>query len=285
MLNIFKKKQIRLFFHIFISVLILFLTILLYGTIIEPNLLVKNEINLPCKKLKKDVKVAVLSDIHAPISNLLFNKIVRKIKQFSPDLIIIPGDINAHLIPKDPSINFINSLSKETGKKIILIMGDSDICSFSGQCIYCQSKYNSDGTNIDATFLRDSIITILPNLTIAGIDFSHDDNWRLPNLYESIPDSSFKLLLIHNTAGVKNDYFSKYDLSISGNTHGGQVKYSALFLSKFDDELDGRYIKGLYYINRKPLIVSSGIGTSFLPIRLGVPPELIALTLKGKSND
>lgn len=281
-------KQNKFFRFLLRSAIILFAisaVALFYSTLIEPNLLVINKIEIPSKKLNKDTKIIILSDIHAPISNTLFKKIVKGINNFSPDFILIPGDINAHLIPKDPSIEFLNKLSSETGKKIILIFGDSDICSANGQCIYCKSKYNQNKVKINATILRDSIITPLPNLYISGIDHSNDDNWHLKNFYDSIPDSSFKLLLLHNTVGIKNNYFSNYDLSISGNTHGGQVMYSAYITSKFDDELDGRYIKGLYDINGKSLIVSSGIGMSFLPIRFGVPPELITLTLKGEKNE
>lgn len=283
--NLKQNKLFRFLLKFTITLFAISVLILIYSTLIEPNILTINKITLQTKKLKKDTKIIILSDIHAPISNILFKKIVKGINKFSPDIILIPGDINVHLVPKKPSIEFLNRLSSETGKPIILIFGDSDICSATGQCIYCQSKYNNNKINLNAIILRDSIMSPLPNIQIAGVDYSFDDNWHLEKFYNSMPDSSFKLLLIHNTAGIKNDYFSNYDLSISGNTHGGQVIYSANILSKFDDGLDGRYIKGLYNIKGKPLIVSSGIGMSFLPIRFGVPPELITLTLKGEKNE
>jgi predicted MPP superfamily phosphohydrolase len=47
-----------------------------------------------------------------------------------------------------------------------------------------------------------------------------------------------------------------------------------------DPAVDKRYIKGFFPIKKGVMIVSSGVGTSILPVRLGVVPEIVVIRLK-----
>ncbi len=67
-------------------------------------------------------------------------------------------------------------------------------------------------------------------------------------------------------------------LTLSGHTHGGQVRvfgYSPMVPSRFGN----RYAYGHVEEEGRHLIVSGGLGTSILPIRFGVPPEITHVTL------
>lgn len=67
-------------------------------------------------------------------------------------------------------------------------------------------------------------------------------------------------------------------LMIVGHTHGGQIVLPLLgppSLSAFAD----RHMRGQFVEHGQTLIVSSGVGTSLLPIRFGVPPEIVAIDL------
>ena len=67
-------------------------------------------------------------------------------------------------------------------------------------------------------------------------------------------------------------------LTLSGHTHGGQVRilgYSPVVPSRY------RYAYGHVVENDRHLIVSGGLGTSIRPVRFGVPPEIVHLTLGG----
>ena len=69
-------------------------------------------------------------------------------------------------------------------------------------------------------------------------------------------------------------------LTLSGHTHGGQVRlfgYSPLVPSAYGN----RYAYGHVVENGRHLIVSGGLGTSIMPVRFGVPPEIVHLTLGG----
>jgi predicted MPP superfamily phosphohydrolase len=69
-------------------------------------------------------------------------------------------------------------------------------------------------------------------------------------------------------------------LQLSGHTHGGQVR-----LFGWSPVVPSRYGSRLAYGHMRincDLIVSGGLGCSVLPFRLGVPPEIVLVTLGGR---
>jgi predicted MPP superfamily phosphohydrolase len=72
----------------------------------------------------------------------------------------------------------------------------------------------------------------------------------------------------------------RFNLICSGHTHGGQIFLLRPFIHLFDPAVDKRYIKGFFPIKKAMMIVSSGVGTSVVPIRLGVVPEVVVIRLK-----
>ena len=70
-------------------------------------------------------------------------------------------------------------------------------------------------------------------------------------------------------------------LTVAGHTHGGQVDVWPLPLlesGRFDPR--SHRLRGPYDVGGRLLFVTPGIGTSILPFRLGVPPEISRLTLR-----
>jgi predicted MPP superfamily phosphohydrolase len=88
-----------------------------------------------------------------------------------------------------------------------------------------------------------------------------------------ITDRSPVILLAHEP-----DIFPRVphrvSLTLSGHTHGGQVRllgFSPMVPSRFGN----RYAYGHIVEDNRHLIVSGGLGCSILPVRLGVPPEIV----------
>jgi len=68
-------------------------------------------------------------------------------------------------------------------------------------------------------------------------------------------------------------------LTLAGHTHGGQVRLFGQVLFA-PSPLSRIYNYGHYYENEKHLIVSGGLGCSWWPVRFGVPPELLYVTVE-----
>ena len=63
-------------------------------------------------------------------------------------------------------------------------------------------------------------------------------------------------------------------LTLAGHTHGGQIRlfgYSPVVPSRFGN----RYAYGHIVENGRNMIVSGGLGCAILPVRFGVPPEIV----------
>lgn len=109
------------------------------------------------------------------------------------------------------------------------------------------------------------------NLSISGVD-----DWRegRPDFELEPIDATFSLLAFHEPDTILDmETIKEFDLILSGHSHGGQIRIGNWRLrNKGSSSADA----GLYQLNdRTKLYVNRGIGLTFLPIRFGVPPEIV----------
>lgn len=72
-------------------------------------------------------------------------------------------------------------------------------------------------------------------------------------------------------------------LTLCGHTHGGQVRLPLVGVPWTPHGMRTPYMYGHFQEGGRDLIVSGGIGTSIVPVRIGVPPEIVFVHL-GKGN-
>ena len=68
------------------------------------------------------------------------------------------------------------------------------------------------------------------------------------------------------------------DLMFAGHTHGGQIRLP-LFGTVDMGPFMNAHLRGHFTEGGKQLIVSSGVGTTGVPLRIGVPPEIVLATV------
>jgi predicted MPP superfamily phosphohydrolase len=66
---------------------------------------------------------------------------------------------------------------------------------------------------------------------------------------------------------------------LAGHSHGGQIRLPLVGSRSTGSDYIDRHLRGRFVEHGQTLIVSSGIGTSILPLRIGVPPEIVEVTL------
>ena len=116
-------------------------------------------------------------------------------------------------------------------------------------------------------------------IIIAGVrnPFDLGRNGVSPTLALSPKD--FVILLVHTPDYIEDVSVANTDLALAGHTHGGQVRVFGV-APALNSHYGNRFITGLAYNSAKiPLIITNGIGTSKLPIRVGAPAEIIVITL------
>jgi predicted MPP superfamily phosphohydrolase len=98
---------------------------------------------------------------------------------------------------------------------------------------------------------------------------------------EKITDGAPVVLLAHEP-DVAMRVPARVALQLSGHTHGGQVR-----LFGWSPVVPSRYGGRLAYGHTRTncdVVISGGLGCSFLPFRIGVPPEIVLVTLGGKAG-
>ena len=100
----------------------------------------------------------------------------------------------------------------------------------------------------------------------------------LPGTLAQVTSDDPVLLLAHEP-----DIFphvpSRVALTLSGHTHGGQIRLPLIWPAFVPSKYGARYAYGHVIEQDRHLIVSGGLGTSIIPARLGVPPEIVHITL------
>lgn len=92
-----------------------------------------------------------------------------------------------------------------------------------------------------------------------------------------VTDDAPVILLAHEP-DIFTQVPKRVALTISGHTHGGQVRlfgWSPIVPSAFGN----RYAYGHIVEQGRHLVVSGGLGCSILPVRFGVPPEIVVIEL------
>lgn len=255
--------------------------VIVYGVYVEPARLIVRHYVVKTEKTKH-LRVALMSDLHLPGFRPMEEKILRALEAEKPDLVLLAGDARDHLSPVGPSRAFLERLGARF--PLVAVRGDADLCGSHGQCVYCYYKY---------TLRKDPPFRILRNetadfprwnLSVSGLDDPTSELDRPDSLgLAPAPPGRFRILLLHSShklaEDLSKDKSGEYDLAMAGNTHGGQIFFLRPLLKWRDATIDVHHLRGRFPLAHGELFVTSGIGTSVVPVRLGVPPEILILDI------
>ena len=79
--------------------------------------------------------------------------------------------------------------------------------------------------------------------------------------------------------GIPKTAGKRFQLTLSGHTHGGQINLELLGANLNIVDLNTKYTKGLYTLKGSQIYVNSGLGTIGVPVRIGAPPEISVIRL------
>ena len=270
----------------------LFLLLLLLGVgvwsfFIEPNRLVIHQEVIQIDNWPKDLsglRIAVISDIHtgAPfVNDNKLREIVARTNQLNPDLVVLLGDYmspnswHSHRVEPEVTAAGLKDLHAPLG--VYSVLGNHDWW------------YNGD--KVRAAFEQNGI-HVLEN-EVAEIKWQNSSFWivgladlwtrpqRIQETLAKVPVGSTIVAITHNP-----DIFPRLPRSVplllAGHTHGGQLKIPFIGSPIEPSDFGQRYAAGHVFENDHHLFVTTGIGTSILPIRFGVPPEIVLLTIRSQ---
>jgi predicted MPP superfamily phosphohydrolase len=71
-------------------------------------------------------------------------------------------------------------------------------------------------------------------------------------------------------------------LTLAGHTHGGQIKFPGFGVVRNSSRAPLRWSHGLVVEGGRHMIVTAGLGSSGIPLRVGVPPEYVIIEVNGR---
>ncbi len=261
-----------------IFLIVIFFILLFYAFKIEPYLLNIDIANLDTgNDNSENLKIVQFSDTHIKEDYTIkeLEKIVTKINSLNPDIVIFTGDLYDDYSVYNDDENIINCLSKIDAKiEKIAITGNRD---YGGNAY---KKYDSIMENSGFILLINQNLTFKTfnnkKVLITGLDDSLLGSPNLPTTnYEG---SDYNILISHEPDVVDNYHVEKYDLILSGHTHGGQLNIP--FISDMlmnNSDIISPYKGGLIKIddtNNTYLYVNTGLGTTHISARFLVPPTI-----------
>lgn len=240
---------------------------------------VHHKITLPHGAALNGLRIAVITDLHAGapyIDEAKIEKIVRLTNAEKPDLILLPGDfgVNGVLGKRPIAIEAIVARLKPLHARlgVYALLGNHDHWSDARHIAEVLENAGIPVLENRAVTMRDNTFVLV------GIGDAFTDHALPEDALAGAPSDATVLCFTHSP-----DVFPRLPstcaLTIAGHTHGGQVALPLLGRLIVPSRYGQRYAAGLIIENNRALFVGTGIGTSILPVRFGVHPEISLLEL------
>jgi len=236
------------------------------------------------------LSIGVVADLHARGPNMLLPRVAEVVDRTNAlgcDLIVLLGDFFAHhpfvteVVPHHAWAGELKRLRAPLG--VYSIFGNHDwwydiegvrnaLAGIKLPVLENDALLLGDrGNRFWLAGLGDQIAIRIGRHQFQGVD-------DLPATLARVTTDDPVILLIHEP-DIFTEIPDRVSLTLAGHTHGGQVRLP--FVPPFwaPSEYGARFAYGHIVENNRHLIVSGGIGTSIVPLRLGVPPEILRIDL------
>jgi predicted MPP superfamily phosphohydrolase len=252
-----------------------------YAMAIEPRFLsvTRYDVSPPGWPSDFPLTVAALADLHASEPYMGPDRIARVVDEtnaLGADLIVLLGDYVTHGVSAPAYAEYLARLRAPLG--VLAILGNHDWWSGVDEARRALAEARipllenaavrlvKDGRPFWLLGLGDQLARIVGERRFEGV---HD----LPGTLAKVPDGAPAILLAHEP-DIFVEVPKRVALTLSGHTHGGQLRllgWSPIQISRYGN----RFAYGHVVEDDRHLIVSGGLGTTIIPARLGVPPEIV----------
>lgn len=233
-------------------------------------------------------RVAAVSDIHAGAPYIGLGKIDRMVAMIGeqkPDLVLLPGDfviqevLGGSFIAPEELARHLKPILKQA--KVYAVLGNHDAWLDSARV---KSALESVGIPV----LEDRAIAVAKNqcrFWLVGLSDYNEGQHEYAQAFAMVPKHEPVLAFTHSPDVFPEIAESEFSLLIAGHTHGGQVALPFLGRLIVPSKYGDRYAIGHVRENHRDLFITPGIGTSILPVRFGVPPEISYLHLQSTEGN
>lgn len=275
------KKRIRLSL---LAILLLIIGLAIWSFFIEPNLLVVHQETIQINNWPPELsglRIALVADIHtgAPfINEKKLRQIVEVTNEQHPDLVILLGDYMSpaswHSQRVEPEITAAALRDLHAPLGVYAVLGNHD-WAYNGPRVRAALEQN--GIKV----LEDDVAELKwrnGSFWLVGLTDFWTHPQRIKEAMAKVPEGSLVIAMTHSP-----DIFPllppNVALLLAGHTHGGQVNIPLMGRLIVPSRYGQKYAAGHVFENGHHLFVTTGIGTSIIPVRFRVTPEIVILTV------
>ena len=223
--------------------------------------------------LAAPLRIVQLTDMHLSYPDMppaRVRRIVAEVAALNPDMVVMTGDYLGGKLVDTGRTNMNGAmepyLALHPRLGIYAVRGNHDAAYWAKRIIplYRIHYLANDWTDAGP-------------VVVAGLDDWWTGRRDVAGTLRSVPAKPV-LLLTHNPDAWLQVPGS-VALTFAGHTHGGQIKLPLIGAPISVSAYGNRFRRGLIVEGSRHMIVSSGLGTTSVPLRFGVPPEIVEVTL------
>ena len=284
--------------YLIISLILLLITALVIFVIRESRGFCSVYYSVSTDKLSHDLKIVMLSDLHNKDYGNENEALVSAIRDFDPDLICFAGDMVTSAwdtnLDYRKTLSFIRKLSSDY--PVYYGMGNHEQ-AFNEDREKHPEAFERLKKALDEMGVRlldnEHLISADPEVMIYGLNLpyeyyrkiatKHLKSGLIHDLLGDVDREKYSILLAHNPEHFKEYAAWGCDLILSGHIHGGIIRlpYLGGVISP-GIKLFPKYDSGLFTSGKTTMLVSRGIGSHTIPVRINNKAEIVCLTIKGE---
>jgi len=268
-------------FYVGLTVLLLATCLVIYGMHNAKQIKhVSYDIQAKETTLTTNIKIVLISDLHlgAISSEKQLESIVRGINNLDPDIVCLAGDIfnddyNAIRDP-DKAIDLFQSINSTYG--VYGCLGNHDGGKTFEKMVSLLEQSNIKLLN-DEYVIIDERLVLLGRIDPSPIGgFGELKRKDITEILATI-GTDIPIVVMDHTPSNIEQYGREIDLLLAGHTHRGQI-FPFNYITKSIFTLDyGHYQKDAYSPH---VIVTSGVSTWGMPMRIGSNSEIVSILLR-----
>lgn len=221
-------------------------------------------------------RLVQISDIHMDsMKPERLEEIVSQVNALNPDLIVITGDFVTHEPQRYHRVLVDNLKNLRARDGVYAVLGNHD--HWAGPAEVRRILHEAGIIELDnrvVNIQRSDAVFYL-----AGVDCTYVGADRLDQVLNALPGDDAAILLAHEPDyAVESAPTDRFDLQLSGHSHGGQARFP-LIGSPFLPPLARKYPYGLYQVGSMKLYTNRGLGAIYVAARFNVRPEVALITL------